>query len=670
MSDITLNGFTLFSEVPAYVSQVQDPTGAGVFLAVRHDKLSPRLALSVGRPHFRGFVACHRYEPWWMKPATGTKTAEIPVETQSLLLELDQKKVALIVPLLDAPMRCSVEGYPTGELMLVAESGDPAVMAQHVVGLFVAVGDCPFELCKKGSEAVTQRIPGCRLRKDKPLPGFVDQFGWCTWDAFYQEVSHDKVRLGLESFKRGGVTPKLLILDDGWQSMELNPTNDKRLVAFAANEKFPGDLAPTVRMAKQEFGVQTFLVWHAFQGYWGGVSGEKLPGYGVRDLSHQFGQGIHHYRPAEWFHWQGRTSGALGVDRAHDFYHDFHRHLRAQGVDGVKVDNQSTSEGVAHSQGGRVNYIGRLHEALEGSTHVHFKGNLINCMSHGNDVLYQTPASTLTRSSTDFWPNTPSSHGLHLYTNAQVCTWFGQFIHGDWDMFQSGHAWGAFHAAGRAVSGSPIYVSDKPEAHDFELLRKVVFSDGTVPRCKMPGRPTRDCLFRDVTSEDVLLKIWNRTEAAAVVGLFNAQHHEKPEERTVITGSVSPSDVPGNRGERFVLHLHRAGTMRVVSLKENVEVQLGESEWEIATISPIADGFAAVGLTKMLNASGAIAATVRTPSEVRLTLRDGGRFEAWTSAKPQAAEFAGKPVTFEWEDGQFTCDLPGPGVLTVRFSEI
>ena len=40
--------------------------------------------------------------------------------------------------------------------------------------------------------------------------------------------------------------------------------------------------------------------------------------------------------------------------------------------------------------------------------------------------------------------------------------WFGEFIQPDWDMFQSGHRMGALHAAGRAVSGGPVYVSDKP----------------------------------------------------------------------------------------------------------------------------------------------------------------------------------------------------------------
>jgi hypothetical protein len=33
--------------------------------------------------------------------------------------------------------------------------------------------------------------------------------------------------------------------------------------------------------------------------------------------------------------------------------------------------------------------------------------------------------------------------------------------------------------------------------HDFNLLKKLVLPDGSILRAKLPGRPTRDCLFSD-----------------------------------------------------------------------------------------------------------------------------------------------------------------------------
>ena len=48
-------------------------------------------------------------------------------------------------------------------------------------------------------------------------PSFANYFGWCTWDSFYTDLSTNRVIQGLKSFKRTGVTPRFLILDDGWQ---------------------------------------------------------------------------------------------------------------------------------------------------------------------------------------------------------------------------------------------------------------------------------------------------------------------------------------------------------------------------------------------------------------------------------------------------------------------
>lgn len=57
-----------------------------------------------------------------------------------------------------------------------------------------------------------------RMGRTRALgPSFSNYFGWCTWDSFYTDLSSNRVIRGLESFKRTGVTPRFLILDDGWQ---------------------------------------------------------------------------------------------------------------------------------------------------------------------------------------------------------------------------------------------------------------------------------------------------------------------------------------------------------------------------------------------------------------------------------------------------------------------
>lgn len=663
MGQLVMDGVVALGDVPGHVRFVRDELGHGAFVEITAPKAAAWLSMPVGRIALERFTACFRPEPWWMKPCAGEATSAIPAETQFLLTAMPGGQFGLYVPILDGAMRCSLEGAADGQLMLLAETGDPAVVGARVLGLYVAVGPDPYVLCEEGAKSVMHRMGTGRLRREKMLPAFVEDFGWCTWDAFYQDVSHEKVREGLQSFKAGGVEPRLLILDDGWQSVEAkngeHQTGEKRLVAFPANEKFPNDLGPTVRMAKEDFAVRTFLVWHAFQAYWGGVDGKALPGYGVRDVARAFGPGMLKHMPNANVDWWGSIAGVVPGEHIARFYQDYHRHLRQQGVDGVKVDNQSTQEGLGAGEGGRVTLMQRYHEGLEGSVHTHFSGNLINCMSCNNEMLYSALNSNLTRSSTDFWPKRPETHGLHLYTNSQVGMWFGEFIHPDWDMFQSGHECGAFHAAGRAISGGPVYVSDKPDAHNFELLRKLVDSQGRVLRWPNPGRPTRDNLFVDPTKEDALLKIFNSDGKRGIVGLFNGRYHAEAGARKAISGKVTPKDVEALGGAMFAVYLHRAEKVHVLALNRSIKVTLKEGEWELASVVPVEDGFAAIGLADKFNSTlGVLAVNRVSPKVCRVRVAEGQRFVAWSEKRPRRVTANGATSKFAWSDGTLEVGLP------------
>lgn len=78
--------------------------------------------------------------------------------------------------------------------------------------------------------------------------------------------------------------------------------------------------------------------------------------------------------------------------------------------------------------------------------------------------------------------------------------------------------------------------------------------DGSILRAKLPGRPTRDCLFSDPARDGKsLLKIWNLNDYCGVIGVFNCQgagwcrvgkknliHDLQP---GTITGSIRAKDV-------------------------------------------------------------------------------------------------------------------------------
>lgn len=96
--------------------------------------------------------------------------------------------------------------------------------------------------------------------------------------------------------------------------------------------------------------------------------------------------------------------------------------------------------------------------------------------------------------------------------------WMGQIIQPDWDMFQSDHLCAKFHAGSRAICGGPVYVSDSVGGHDFDLIKKLVFPDGNIPKCQHFALPTRDCLFKNPLFDgQTLLKIWNLNKVSSSI---------------------------------------------------------------------------------------------------------------------------------------------------------
>lgn len=655
-------------QLSAHWTLVPDRTGAGVFLEMQPEERAPYVEHALGQVlGLQRFTSLYRFSPFWVKPAVGIDNDAVQTETVWLLAQTGPSSYVMLVPLLDEQCRYALRSRD-GALVVTVETGDPAIFCAGGVALFVSVGDDPYALTAAGAKAVQQHLKQGRLRKDKAQPEFVDFFGWCTWDAFYQEVSAEKVRAGLASFKRLGVPPQWMILDDGWQQWERCSGGEDRLQSLDANEKFGGTLADIVRTAKTEFGIQHFLVWHALMGYWGGLSSEHFANYGVRSVARSFGPGILEQEPRWNVHPWGGQIGVPSAQQFSAFYEAWHSRLAAQGVDGVKVDAQALLESVSAGQGGRVATAKTSRKALEDSVRRHFAGRLINCMSCGQEGAYLSCHSSLMRSSDDYFPDQPESHGFHLHVNAMVGVWFGEFMQPDWDMFHSAHPYGAFHAAARAISGGPVYVSDKVGMHDAEILRKLVLSDGSVLRADFPARPTLDTLFLDPTHMPVLLKIFNLNRDSGVVGLFNASQFDFP-----VHGTVGPDDVVGlSSACLYAVWEHHSDSLWTGGKGARSTLLLARGEFELVSFAPIAHGFAALGLADKFNSTGAITERRWEGRVCTVKLLDGGNFLGWAAQAPRTLLCDGYPLAFTHDarTGRLCAAVPlgGPRTLCLDWN--
>lgn len=575
-------------------------------------------------PDIDRFICSFRDEPFFMRPKAGDRVDEIPPETQWLGIRHTDGSYSVYFSMAFELYRTCFYGSG-GQLWVSAITGDEALAEPSFCAYYRIDGQDFYGLVRLAAESVAQKFGTCRLRREKKKPDMMDLFGWCTWDSFYDQVKAQDIPVGLKSFEKGGVMPKMLILDDGWQT-----TGDRsmsrgqwKLAALQANEKFSPELKPTVDAAKA-CGVEKFFVWHAIGGYWGGMDpkAEAMKKYTPVLSKAIHTDGIRALNPTRWEQEQF-DFGLAAPDQFARFYDDYHSYLKSQGVDGVKVDVQSAIEAHGQGRGGGVKLTRTVRQALEYSVQKHFGGEMINCMSNSNYMVYHYAGSNLTRSSGDFYPNEPASHSAHIFHNAVNSVWLSQFAWCDWDMFQTSHPLGAYHAAARAVSGSPVYVSDRVDEHDFALIRQLTDRNGKAMLAQDVAMPTSDCLFTDPCAQNCLYKIFNRNTYSSVIGVFSFGGGLQ-------SIPVSPSDVPGNTDGTYVLYSHKTGKAVMLSCREAVEVSLEGMQWDIITICKMEKGLAVIGLAEKLNCSGAVRQIETAQDHLRIQTADQGTLLVYT----------------------------------------
>ena len=158
----------------------------------------------------------------------------------------------------------------------------------------------------------------------------------------------------------------------------------------------------------------------------------------------------------------------------------------------------------------------------------------------------------------------------------------------------------------RAISGGPIYVSDKLDRSIRELVMPLCFEDGRILRCDNPGYPTVDCLTEDPRKNGKIFKIYNMSNGSGVMTVFNLD-----ENNGAVSGKISPSDIDGLEGEEFAVYEHFSKTMQIVKYDEKIEINYKDrNEFGVYIFAPIKDGFAPIGRTDKFISPASIKAVI------------------------------------------------------------
>jgi hypothetical protein len=427
--------------------------------------------------------------------------------------------------------------------------------------------------------------------------------------------------------------------------------NKKRGMSLAAFEadpaKFPEGLAAAVLPLKRDFGIQWVGAWFTLHGYWNGVARNSPLGRDYADALLPVSDDVALPDPRS--------------DAGQKFWDGFFTFLQGAGIDFVKTDDQSTgyelTEGLVPVSRAYAGFQ-RNYQAAAGR---HFNQNVINCMSMNVDTMYQWSQTNIARASRDFYPanwHNPRTHTMDCVMNSM---WFANLAWPDYDMWQTHDQYREYHAVARAISGGPVYITDKLGKEKPEFLQPLVLADGRVLRVDEPGLPARQSLFHDPSTSGRPLVAFARSGKAGLVAVWNVDRFERP-----MKAQVSAADVEGLEGAEFAVYDYFADSLG----QGGVDTWLKGWDVRLYVVVPIHDGFAPIGLKDKYVSPATMKDLKREAGKASFTVLEPGRFLAWSETAPKSVKVNGAdldPSRVSFSHHRLDLDLSssGPGEAKV-----
>lgn len=592
------------------------------------------LSLSVTLSHKPlRMTALYLHRDWWTRPAFVTNWEELPPRTQCVYLDYGDCFGCLL--LLSGE---SYKAQAAGGKKDVLRIGLTAYMAGEMSlcePVFVlAEADSPYRAIEIACRMAAGET-GALLTGQKELPEMFDYLGWCSWDAFYREISEEKVREKAGELAQKDVPVRWLLMDDGWQSVR----EDRMYDLAPEREKFPDGFLAMAADLKADGRIRWLGVWHSLGGYWGGIE----PGSAAAQAQRE-----HLYLTRS-----GKLLPAPCAGKGYGFYRDWYAYLRSEGIDFVKVDGQSAIKNHYANDQPVCRAARETHRALEGAVGAYMGGRLINCMGMAMENILGRQGSALSRNSDDFVPDNPEGFAEHLLQNAYNAPYHGQFYYCDWDMFWSCHPDAQKHAVLRAISGGPVYVSDRIGETSREVLAPLALGDGKLLRMDRAAMPAPDCLFADPQKEGVV-KLTNVADCGqegkkgAAIALYNLGKEEK----SVSFGAGDVFDLP--KGAYVCVDVLQRKAVGLLQEGERVPAVLPAEGFLLYVFVPCAKGFAALGLLDKYIGFAALAQVKPFAGGFMAVTKEAGTFGFWTGRSVQKVWCNGIDKTRELErDGQF-----------------
>lgn len=447
-------------------------------------------------------TAMYLYNEWWTRPAFVESFQEIPDHTQVVFFKY-QNEFSCLVPVAGRKFKTYIAGGTETEIcleMTACLGGQKALEEPlYVTARALSLAEAVHKVFSWLAE-----YKGIRMRESRRIPEMFQYLGWCSWDACYTDVSEDMIRRKANELFAKKVPVKWMLIDDGWLS-----TENERLCDFAPDkEKFPNGFRHMTKEMKEDGNIQWFGVWHAFGGYWGGIA----PGSSLE------------YKERPYLYKTVNGKLIPSPQTGERFYRDWYQYLRQEGINFVKVDGQSAVPYYFENSLPVCEAASGMSQAMEsGASYI--DGAVINCMGMAMENILARPSSAVSRNSDDFVPDKEGGFAEHLLQNAYNALYHNELYCCDWDMFWTMHKDSVKHSLLRAISGGPVYFSDKIGDTSPEVLKPLVYKSGRILMMDRSAKPTDDCIFSDPLVDGVLklhnAASWGQDRKGGGIAVFN-----------------------------------------------------------------------------------------------------------------------------------------------------
>lgn len=538
------------------------------------------------------WMADFRHSEFWCMPAFGKDLSGVPDETQGFLYRKNDGSFGAVLPVVSKKYKCVLSGSPENKLTAKLFSWCGGLNYCDEITFLFAESSDPYRLLERVTEEGLKLLNnGCRTRAQRRYPEIFEYLGWCSWDAMEISVNEEDLVRKCEEFKKKNIPVKWAIIDDMWGEVHdfygikyndrkemFRLMHSSKLFSFEADPKrFPNGLKGCIEKMNG-YGIKVGM-WHPTTGYWVGIDPEGTIYKNHKDSLIQTKTGIfiHDYKQ----------------DKAYAYYNALHDYLRECGTEFVKIDNQSMTRRFYKSLAPVGEVARNFHNAMEASVGQHFDNAMINCMGMASEDMWNRAVSPISRCSDDFRPEDSAWFTKHIMQCSYNDLIQGQFYYCDWDMWWTDDGQAVKNSILRAVSGGPIYVSDKLDRSNRDILMPLVTDDGKILRCDRPAFPTADCLTVDPTVSGNIFKLQNVCGDSGVIAAFNIN-----KDNAEVGGTVSPSEISGLEGEEFAVYEHFSKTLNILKMDDKLDITLKNiNEYKLYVIAPIKDGFAPIGRT-------------------------------------------------------------------------